>query len=166
MKSLIMALYLLSISVGNAMTASVNNLMVRDLPGTTVSAGAETWVTLPPGTAMIVGQKIDFTGEHGVKVIAPGAKPAPLEGTYLVSAIEGNRVRLMDNDHRQNIATTGTWSGAADAVSTYKLVGPQYFNFFAALMGGFALLFILVAMAYRGADHVRSEPSGAAQEPA
>jgi hypothetical protein len=31
-------------------------------------------------------------------------------------------------------------------------------------MGGFAVLFILVAMAYRGADYVRSEPPGAAHE--
>ncbi|MGA3159357.1 MAG: POT family MFS transporter [Steroidobacteraceae bacterium] len=168
MKSFIMALYLLSISVGNGMTASVNSLMVRDLPGTTVSAGVETWVTLPPGTAMIVGQKIDFTGKHGVSVVAPGVEPEPLEGTFLVSAIDGNRVRLMDNDHRQNISTSGTWhaDGAADAVSTYKLVGPQYYNFFAALMGGFALLFILAAMAYRGADYVRTDSGASAHEPA
>jgi POT family proton-dependent oligopeptide transporter len=166
MKSFIMALYLLSISVGNGMTASVNGLMVRNLPSATVSSGAETWVTLPPGTAMIVGQKIDFTGKHGVSIVVPGAAPEPLEGTFLVSAIEGNRVRLMDNDHRKNIETSGTWhaDGDADAVSTYKLVGPQYYNFFAELMGGFAVLFILVAMAYRGADYVRSAPSAPAHE--
>jgi len=39
MKSLIMALFLLAVSLGNAMTASVNNLMVRDLPGSSVSTG-------------------------------------------------------------------------------------------------------------------------------
>jgi len=166
MKSLIMALFLLAVSLGNAMTASVNNLMVRDLPGSSVSTGAETWVSLPPGTAVVLGQKIDITGEHGVTVTAPGLKPEPLEGTYLVSAIEGNRVRLMDNDHRQNLVTSGTWQSDSNAgsVSTYKLVGPQYYNFFAELMGGFAVLFILVAMAYRGADYVRSEPPGAAHE--
>jgi uncharacterized membrane protein len=71
----------------------------------------------------------------------------------------------MDNDHRQNVVTSGTWSGAADAVSTYKLVGPQYFNFFAALMGGFAVLFILVAMGYRGTDYVRKASDGMAHEP-
>lgn len=168
MKSLIMALFLLAVSLGNAMTATVNNLMVRDLPGTTVSTGAETWVTLPEGTHMIVGQKIDFTGKHGVSIVTPGAEAQPLEGTFLVSAIEGNRVRLMDNDHRQNLVTTGTWTGdhEAEAVSTYKLVGPQYYNFFAALMGGFAVLFILVAMAYRGSDYVRGESDGDAQLPA
>jgi POT family proton-dependent oligopeptide transporter len=168
MKSFIMALYLLCISVGNGMTATVNGLMVRDLPGTTVSAGAETWVTLPEGTRMIVGQKIDFTGTHGISIVTPGAEPQPLEGTFLVSAIDGNRVRLMDNDHRQNLVTTGTWTGEhdAEAVSTYKLVGPQYYNFFAALMGGFAVLFILVAMAYRGSDYVRSDSDRNAQQPA
>jgi hypothetical protein len=33
-------------------------------------------------------------------------------------------------------------------------------------MGGFALLFILAAMAYRGADYVRTDSGASAHEPA
>ena len=157
MKSFIMALYLLCISVGNLETAAVNRAMVRDLPGTSVSSGAQTWVTLPPGTAMVTGQKIDFSEQTGLTVHGADGRDSPLAGTYLAAEIEGNRVRLMDNDHRQPVSTSGVWNGATAAASTYRLVGPQYFNFFAYVMAGLGLLFIGVAMVYREQDHVRSD---------
>ena len=56
-----------------------------------------------------------------------------------------------------SLVTTGSWNAADGVVSTYKLVGPQYFNFFAYLMAGFGVLFIGVAVLYRGQDHVRAD---------
>ena len=157
MKSFIMALFLLSISVGNLMTAAVNNFMVRELPGATAVSGPQTWVALPAGTAMVAGQKIDFNDSTGLTVHGAGGKDAPLAGTFLVAEVQGGRVRLMDNEHRQAVATTGTWNSAGAGVSTYKLVGPQYFNFFAYLMAAFGVVFIGVAMLYREQDHVRAD---------
>lgn len=157
MKSFIMALYLLCISVGNLETAAVNKLMVRELPGTTAMSGGQTWVTLPAGTVMVTGQKIDFNEQTGLTVRAAGGKDAPLAGTYLAAEVRGNHVRLMDNDHRQPVATTGTWNSADAEVSTYRLVGPQYFNFFAYVMAGLGILFVGVAMLYREQDHVRAD---------
>jgi proton-dependent oligopeptide transporter, POT family len=55
------------------------------------------------------------------------------------------------------VATTGSWNAADARVSTYRLVGPQYFNFFAYVMAGFGLLFIGVAVLYREQDHVRAD---------
>ena len=156
MKSFIMALFLLSTSVGNLMTAAVNNFMVRELPGATAVSGPHTWVALPPGTAMVAGQKIDFNDGTGLTVHGADGKDAPLAGTYLVAEVQGGRVRLMDNEHRQAVATSGTWNAASADVSTYKLVGPQYFNFFAYLMAAFGVVFIGVAMLYREQDHVRA----------
>jgi POT family proton-dependent oligopeptide transporter len=157
MKSFIMALYLLSISLGNASTAVVNSMMVRELPGTTVSSGEQTWVALPPGVTMITGQKIDFNEHTGITVHGDDGKDAPLEGTFLVAEIQGNRVRLMDNEHRRAVASTGVWNEANGGVSTYKLVGPQYFNFFAYVVAGMGALFIFVAMLYREQDYVRED---------
>src|SRR6202167_5581457 len=68
MKSFIMALFLLSMSIGNAITAAVNTIMVLPLNVSTVQTGAETWVDLPAGTHFIVGQKIDFAGQTGISV--------------------------------------------------------------------------------------------------
>ena len=157
MKSFIMALYLLSISLGNLMTATVNYAMVRELPGSSVRSGEQTWVSLPAGTTMITGQKIDFSDKSGLTVHGADGKEAPLAGTFLVAQVEGNRVRLMDNEHRLSVVTTGSWNAAGGVVSTYRLVGPQYFNFFAYVMAGFGVLFIGVAVLYRGQDHVRAD---------
>jgi proton-dependent oligopeptide transporter, POT family len=157
MKSFIMALFLLSTSVGNLMTAAVNNFMVRELPGASVASGAQTWVTLPAGTKMVTGQKIDFNESTGLTVQGADGKQSPLAGTFLVAEVRDNAVRLMDNEHRQAVATSGTWNSAGGAVSTYKLVGPQYFNFFAYWMAAFGVLFIGVAMLYREQVYVRSD---------
>jgi proton-dependent oligopeptide transporter, POT family len=157
MKSFIMALFLLSFSAGNLLTAAVNNYMVRPLPGASATSGEQTWVSLPPGAAMIVGQKIDFNDSTGLTVHHADGKDAPLEGTFLVAEVRGNDVRLMDNEHRQAVRTTGSWNAGSAAVSTYALVGPQYFNFFAYLMGAFGLVFIVVAILYRGEDYVRAD---------
>jgi POT family proton-dependent oligopeptide transporter len=157
MKSFIMALFLLSTSVGNLMTASVNNFMVRELPGATAASGPQTWVTLPAGSRMVTGQKIDFNESTGLTVHTADGKLAPLAGTFLVAEERGDRVRLMDNQHRQDVDTSGTWNQAGAVVSTYKLVGPQYFNFFAFWMAAFGVLFIGVAMLYREQVYVRED---------
>ncbi len=156
MKSFIMALYLCAIAVGNLTTAVVNNVMVRDLPRSAVVAGGETWVSLPAGTSVITGQKIDFDST-GLTVHTPDGKSAPLAGTFLVSEVQGSRVRLMDNEHRRSVSTTGSWNTAGGVVSTYRLVGPQYFIFFASMMAGLGVVFIGVAMLYREQVHVRAD---------
>jgi len=154
MKSFIMALYLLAISVGNASTALVNDMMVKPLPGTSGTSGEQTWVQLPAGTQVVTGQKIDFS-HTGLTVQLADGKGAPLEGTFLAAEVQGERIRLMDNEHRRPVATSGEWDGAHAEVSTYKLVGPEYFNFFAYVMAGMGVVFIFVAMAYRERTYVR-----------
>jgi POT family proton-dependent oligopeptide transporter len=156
LKSFIMALYLLSISLGNASTALVNDQMVKSLPGTSATSGTQTWVQLPAGTQVITGQKIDF-GHTGLTVQLPEGKSAPLEGTYLVAEVQGGLIRIMDNEHRKPVATTGQWDAQHAEVSTYKLVGPEYFNFFAYAMVAMGVVFIFVAMAYRERSYVRSD---------
>jgi POT family proton-dependent oligopeptide transporter len=84
-------------------------------------------------------------------------KQSPLAGTFLVAEMSGERVRLMDNAHRQSVVSSGSWNQAGGGVSTYALVGPQYFNFFAYWMGAFAVVFIGVAKLYREQDHVRAD---------
>jgi hypothetical protein len=47
-------------------------------------------------------------------------------------------------------------------VTTYKLVGPQYFNFFAELMAAVGVLFVVYAMFYKERTHVRTEEGAGA----
>jgi len=160
MKSFIMALYLCAIAFGNLATAVVNNAMVRELPGSTAVAGSETWVSLPTGISVVTGQKIDFDNS-GLIVHTADGKLAPLAGTFLASEVHGNRIRLMDNEHRRPVSTTGEWNASGAQVSTYRLVGPEYFNFFAYMMAALGVVFIGVAMAYREKTFVRVDEASA-----
>ena len=171
-KSFIMALFLLSTSVGNMMTAGVNSAMVRPLKATSAEIGTETWVTLEDVGGFVSGQKIDFKGQTGAILVGADGnpiitdkktnKPDTLQGTYLVAEtdVPRKRVKLMNVVDRKPVATTGTFDAAKTSVSTYKLVGPQYFNFFAMMMAGVGVIFIFVAMFYKEKTHVRTEDDG------
>ena len=162
-----MALFLLSTSLGNIMIAAVNSWMVKPLHAKTIEAGDETWVAVEEANQFIVGQKIDFTGEVGLQVVKPNAKPTDkpvaLEGTYLVSAIDpAGRLRLMDVVERKPVKTVGAMNPKAE-ISTYYLVGPNYFYFFIGVMCVMGVIFIFVAMAYKEKTHVREgDPPAAA----
>jgi POT family proton-dependent oligopeptide transporter len=165
MKSFIMAMFLLSSALGSLLTAGVNKAMVRPLHATAIEAGAQTWVTLDDVTGFVTGQKIDFDGDNGIVIAKDGqpelkdGKPVPLKGTFLVGKIDepSHRLELSDVVDRKPVATSGTYVAASSDVSTYRLVGPQYFNFFAGLMSVVGLLFILVAVFYKEKTHVREE---------
>jgi POT family proton-dependent oligopeptide transporter len=167
MKSFIMAMFLFSTSVGNGITALVNHEMKRPLEVVSAQVGDETWVTLGDVSGIVVGQKIDLDGKSGViivKDLKPGEEAPPLKGTFLVAAtdVDGRRVRLMDVVDRKPLVTRGTFRAEETRASTYRLVGPQYFEFFAALMFVVALLFIPFATSYKGRTYVRDEPQEAA----
>jgi POT family proton-dependent oligopeptide transporter len=164
-KSFIMAAtYLLAVSIGNAFTAQVNGAMVKPLPTISVTTGAETWAQLQSVANLQRGQKIDFGGDTGVKFITDNGTPAALDGTFLISDIDAahNRVRLMDVIHRRPLVSSGDFKPAQAEVTTYRLVGPMYFLFFAGLGGTVAVLFVFVAGFYRERTYVRD----AAAEPA
>ena len=133
--------------------------LVALVPGSGLT-GPQTWVQLPAGTQVVTGQKIDF-GHTGLIVQSTDGKAAPLEGTFLAAEVQGERVRLMDNEHRKPVVTTGQWDAGHAEVSTYKLVGPEYFNFFAYAMAAMGVVFIFVALAYRERTYVRADGDAA-----
>ncbi len=166
MKSFIMALFLLSISAGNLFTAAVNHYMVRPLQAGAMVTGTQTWLDVAGAAAPLVpGQKIDFAGATGIEVVQADGSAQPLEGTYLIAQVDpsGGRVQLMDAVTRAPLATRGSFDAARAQVSTYALVGPDYFTFFAKIMGVAALIFVVVAALVPEVTHVRqAEGAGAA----
>ncbi len=154
MKSFIMAMFLLSVSLGNAMTGYVNHAMVKPLSVTAIESGSDTWVTLSNAKGFVTGQKLDLSSTG---LSAQGAEKKALEGTFLVAAIDEaqSRVKLMDVVDRKPVASTGSFEPKKAQVSTYKLVGPEYFYFFTLLMSAMGVLFIFVARGYREQTHVR-----------
>ena len=160
-KSFIMALFLLSISFGNLMIAAVNHAMVRPVHAQSMEVGAQTWVKIAEADIFVTGQKIDFTGNVGVQYLKADGKLQPLEGTFLVSAVDNasHRVQLMDVVQRKPIESSGAYTAGGE-VSTYWLVGPAYFYFFIAVMLVVSVIFIFVAMAYKEKTHVRTDSGG------
>lgn len=158
-KSFIMALFLLSTSLGNLLVAAVNFAIVKPVHATKVESGAETWLTLDEASQFVVGQKIDFTGETGVK----GTNGKDLAGTFLVAEIQGQRVRIMDVA-RAPVVTTGELGPKAE-VSTYALVGGAYYYFFIAMIWIAALIFAIYAKFYKEKDFVRTEEPAAEEPP-
>jgi POT family proton-dependent oligopeptide transporter len=166
MKSFIMALFLLSTSLGNLGVAAVNEAMVRTLRASAVETGAETWVKLDDVAKLELGQKIDLTGKDGTGIdladvdgnalLDKAGKPQHLEGTFLVAEIDGaaSRVRIMDAVERKPVHTVGALKADAK-VSTYYLVGPMYFYFFVGVMCVMGTIFIFFAMAYKEQTFVR-----------
>ncbi len=161
MKSFIMALFLVSTSVGNLMTAGVNHAMVRPLQAVSAEVGASTWVKLKDVSGFVTGQKIDFAGDTGIVVPQDDGKKEPLSGTYLVKEIDAtqNRVQLMDAINRKAVASEGALKAEATQMSTYRLVGPQYFLFFAEALAIVGVLFAIVARFIKEKTHLRDEAS-------
>ncbi|MGZ3440539.1 MAG: POT-type proton-dependent oligopeptide transporter [Polyangia bacterium] len=159
MKSFIMSLFLLSTSIGNLMTAGVNRAMVKPVHASAIATGADTWVALDGAGSFVPGQKIDFAGDTGVNVKRPNGKTETLAGTFLVAQVDAaqGRVKLMDVIERQPVASSGAFDATHAKVSTYRLVGPQYFEFFTMLMAGMGVLFIFFASRYRERTHLRDE---------
>ncbi len=157
MKSFIMSLFLLSTSVGNAFTAAVNSIMIEPLQASEIVTGEQTWVSVQDAAAFVTGQKIDFAGDNGITVSEAEGKSGPLAGTFLVAEVDeaGGRLRLMDKVSRQPVPSSGSFKAGEAEVSTYSLVGPVYFLFFAALMAGVAVLFIFFAMWFKEQTYVR-----------
>ena len=155
-KSFIMALFLLANSVGNLMTAAVNHYMVRPLTVSAIDTGAETWVHLPDVSRFVSGQKLDFD-QTGIQATLADGSQGPLAGTYLIAAIDSaaERVELMDVVDRKAVASSGIFTAERASVSTYALVGPAYFLFFAGIMAAVSVLFVFVALGYREKTHVR-----------
>ncbi|HEY6462535.1 MAG TPA: hypothetical protein VIY73_20340, partial [Polyangiaceae bacterium] len=162
MKSFVMALFLFSISLGDILNAGVNHFMIDPVTIDTVEVGADTWVQMPNVKRFIVGQKIDFDGDNGVSITKEGKKAA-LKGTFLVEKIDeaGHKLALMDVVDRKPIASTGAYVAEKSKVSTYALVGPQYFNFYAGLITVVGILFIGVAILYKEKNHYRADGEAA-----
>ncbi|MBV9950105.1 MAG: hypothetical protein JOZ69_24910 [Myxococcales bacterium] len=139
----------------------MNKAMVRPLHGEAADVGSETRIVLEGGEAegLVAGQKIDFGGKTGLVVLRPNGKREPLAGTYLVASVDGPRVTLMDAIDRKPVASAGSFDRAEATVATYRLVGPQYFQFFALVMCAVGLLFTVWSRTYREKTHLRDEGS-------
>lgn len=153
-KSFIMALYLLSLSAGNLITAVVSISVVEPVDGVQVRSGEQTQLGLPAALAFVPGQKIDFAGDTGITLARADGSSEPLRGTFIVGEIHEGSAPLLDVVNRKPVATSGQLGPLAE-VSTYKLVGPQFFMLFCYLMLGTGVLWMFVSRTVKERTYVR-----------
>lgn len=163
-KSFIMALFLLSTTLGNLVVAGVNFASVKPVTASGFETGAQTWVTTTDASQFVVGQKIDFNGKTGIKQVTKNKKGEDesneLAGTFLVAEIQGQRLRIMDAS-REDVVSAGAMA-KNDGVSTYSLVGSAYYHFFIAIIWIAAVIFAIYARFYKEQDFVRTDDGAAA----
>lgn len=151
MKSFIMSLFLLSVTFGNLIAGEVNRRMVQPVETVAIESGERTWVVLGSLEGLEVGHKLDIRAP-GITLAEGGTG---LAGTYLIGELDaaGTRAELVSVTQRSALVTVGTSTEVA--ASRYTLNGPAYFHFFAWLMLGSTVLFVLVARRYREQTHVQ-----------
>ena len=155
MKSFIMGLYLLSVSLGNFITVGVNSWMNEERQIEKFEAGQNTYISLNNSKTLTTGHKIGIKETESIRVIS-GKDTSNLGGTYLVGDIsDSNNGFLLWDINREPVHTIKIGDNRIEA-STYKLNGSAYFYFFAALMACTGGLFTFVAFNYKEKEYIQS----------
>lgn len=160
-KSIIMSIYLFSVSLGNIITSQVNNFMVDEFEPHKMdySNGYLTFKT--DGLQFSDGDKLNITGDLGLIEKTSGESKTPIQGTYLVGDL-GEQYVLWDINRKpleveiSKKDNPSTIEKDPAKYFYYKLNGSAYFNFFAWLMLITAVLFIPVALKMKNKTYVQS----------
>jgi len=165
LKSIIMSVYLLSVSFGNQIASRVNEFMVDDFMPLSISTEAGE-INFQSEHQFTTGDKVNVNQDLGVfidKDYASGEDTVYVAGTYLVEVDDSKNV-LLDPITRDPLKVKLVSSQVAAAeeggFSFYKLNGPAYFNFFAWLMFGTAILFIPFALKMKTKTYVQESTEG------
>ena len=161
LKSIIMSVYLFSVSFGNQIASQVNKFMVEDFLPTEIRLQNDNLAftserKFTTGDKVNINQDLDLYLDKAYK-----AKEDTLliSGTYLVQASENNGNLLLDPKTRKplKVKLRGERLPKLDeaAFSFYKLNGPAYFKFFAWLMFITAIIFIPFALKMKTKTYVQ-----------
>jgi hypothetical protein len=155
MKSFIMALFLLSTSLGNLMIAGVNSAMVKTLHASAIEVGEQTWVTVSEAGQFVTGTEDRFHRRERDRGLGRRQARTPPGDVSSYPRSTRGATRAADGRRRARpIKSQGEFKASAQ-VDTYYLVGPNYFYFFIAVMALMGVIFIFFASRYKEKTHVR-----------
>lgn len=159
-KSIIMSVYLFSVSLGNIITSQVNNYMVEEFEPQHLDYSSGYLTFQSDGLEFAPGDKLNVTGDMGLFEHSANEPKTPIQGTYLVGTL-GQKYVLWDINRAplkiEVAPRADPQKSPADQpkFSYYKLNGSAYFNFFAWLMLITAVLFIPVALKMKNKTYVQ-----------
>lgn len=152
-KSIIMSIYLLSVSLGNVITSIVNGWMIQEVEIENVMVNQSSTFTFQLEEEVQKGDKIAFSEGSDLKHVV---KKDTIEfaGTYVIGDKLDSKTYSLLDIHRKPVHLLGSKSNIQKA-SIYTLNGDAYFNFFAFMMAITAVLFLLVAFTYKEKTYVQ-----------
>lgn len=162
LKSIIMSVYLFSVSFGNQITSQVNKFMVEDFTPTEINVDENGHLVFYSKNELQSGDKLNVNQDLGLfidKIYEPKDDTLNVSGTFLVNRGVENTYYILDPKTRHELkvkSKTGLIPEIKkDALSYFKLNGPAYFNFFAWLMLITAVLFIPFALKMKTKTYVQ-----------
>jgi len=160
MKSFIMGLFWLTVTVGNLITTEVNRFIVREVNLQEVTVGERTFASVATWEGIETGLKLEAEEIKGVGMIQQNENKtdsSKLSGTFVIGQVNvaAKSFELLDIDKQPVHTFQQTPSEFPQAVSVNKLKGSGYFWFFVYLMLGAAVLFIPVAIWYKEEQYIQ-----------
>lgn len=157
LKSIIMGLFLISISWGNTITTVVNKVILNEIEYSyEIKAGEKTFLSLDNlNSHFNNGDKIDLKDVENYFIIDSESDKKILSGTFIIDNIQENTAEIVSATDRNSIKTIAA-ENAKSSLYKYSLQGASYFNFFAYLMFITAFVFIIVAYFYSEKTYIQS----------
>ena len=164
MKSTIMGLFMFSISMGNFIITQITHFNSLPSPVASIEVGPITSIKLSDSYIPVSREKIEFEDGSGAFILQTNSKTKatdtiPLSGTFLVDKINGTdgSFTIMNNNW-QKLSTIRKSSQSADYRAVFhRFKHESYFYMYALLMFITAILFIGVAIKYKGKTYIQGE---------
>ncbi len=166
-KSLVMAMFYFSVTLGNAITIVVNLAILQPITVQAISPNKEgTFISIEQGKTLEPGHRIDLPKVgtlYNVKTNDDGnIDTTYFSGTFIAGATNpaDNSVELLDIDGQPVQYQTAATHPAQlkDVTMDYnRFLGSQYYFIFVGLLLGVAILFIPVAYWYKGNYYVNED---------
>lgn len=154
-KSLVMAMFYLSVTLGNGITIVVNQFILSPIEVKSIESNdSGTYAEL--STTVETGHRLDLPKIKTLYQIQPnetgGHDTTYLSGTFIAGQVVGRNVELLDIDGQPVTYQTATNHPTllTDTKLDYnRLLGSEYYFFFVILMLGTTIVFIPIARWYK-----------------
>jgi POT family proton-dependent oligopeptide transporter len=164
MKSTIMGVFMFSISMGNFIITQITHFNSIPVAVETIQSGTPTTFTLNKSYVPIKREKIEFEEGSGISIIRLNERTdkmdtIPLSGTFLVGDInkENNSFIIEDNNWHAISTIKKTEKSSNYSVVFHRFKHESYFYMYALLMFVTAVLFIGVAIKYKGKTYIQGD---------
>lgn len=166
-KSLIMAMYYIAITLGNGVTIIVNQAILTPIPVESITAAETgTFITFEHDKTIEAGHRIDLPKIASLYQTEAnkegGIDTSYLSGTFIAGKLDAttNKLEILDIDGKPVVYQKLPDHNAQlkEVKMNYnRYMGSEYYYFFVVLLLGASVLFVPVAYFYKGQQYVNED---------